>query len=124
MAFEVDKKGNITLVQGDSGTLVVNGLNTDKNYTLYLAVKDKNRNTVGNEIYVSTQYQPSVVFTITGDFTNLLSVERNKQYEIYYYGLKLCSPDDELRDTLIFDGGYIGDFNTITVFPKKVEGGN
>ena len=42
MAFTVDENGNISLVQGDSGTLVVDGIDTDKNYTVYLGIQDKN----------------------------------------------------------------------------------
>ena len=37
MAFRIDENGNITMVQGDTGRLVVNGLNTDQNYTVYFA---------------------------------------------------------------------------------------
>ena len=32
MAMKIDNDGNITIRQGDSGRLVVNGLNTDQNY--------------------------------------------------------------------------------------------
>ena len=40
MAFRIDENGNITMVQGDTGRLVVNGLNTDQNYTVYFAIQD------------------------------------------------------------------------------------
>lgn len=39
MAFNIDENGNITLIQGDSGSLVINGLKTDKNYTVFLQFK-------------------------------------------------------------------------------------
>ena len=32
MAFMIDNDGNITMIQGDTGRLVVNGLMTDQNY--------------------------------------------------------------------------------------------
>lgn len=38
MAFNIDENGNITLIQGDSGSLVINGLKTDKNYTVFFAI--------------------------------------------------------------------------------------
>ena len=54
MTFSVDDAGNISLIQGDSGTIVVEGLNTDKNYTIYFGIKDKNREPVGDELFVTS----------------------------------------------------------------------
>ena len=54
MAFNIDENGNITLIQGDSGSLVINGLKTDKNYTVFFAIQDSNRKPVGNELQVNT----------------------------------------------------------------------
>jgi len=122
MAFYVDERGNITLIQGDSGSLVIKGLDTQKNYTVYFAVQNKKREPVGNEIYVSSNMQSSVTFRLTGDFTDLLTVDKNSNSEIYYYGIKACSSVDNTEDTLILGNGSLGDLNTITVFPKKVEG--
>ena len=108
MAFNIDENGNITLIQGDSGSLVINGLKTDKNYTCLL-------------LQVNTNKASSIVFELTGDFTDLLTVPQNASCEIYYYGVKLCS-DSTFEDTLLIGNGDIGSLNTITVFPKKVEG--
>ena len=124
MAFQIDDKGNISLIQGDSGTIVVDGINTARNYTVYFAVRDKNRNPVGNEIYVSSNNSSTVVFQLTGSFTDLLTVNRNENYATYYYGIKLCDADNSVEDTLILDNDEIGGINTITVYPKKVEGTN
>lgn len=121
MAFSIDKEGNITMLQGDSGTIVVNGLNAQKNYTVYFAIQDKNRNLIGNELYVNSNKLPSVVFELTGDYTNLMTVPKHQTYETYFYGIKQCS-DDGLEDTLLINNSEIGYINTITVFPKKVEG--
>lgn len=121
MAFNIDENGNITLIQGDSGSLVINGLKTDKNYTVYFAIQDINRKPVGNELQVNTNKASSIVFELTGDFTDLLTVPQNASCEIYYYGIKLCS-DSTFEDTLLIGNGDIGSLNTITVFPKKVEG--
>ncbi len=121
MAFKVDENGNITLIQGDSGTLLITGINTDKNYTIYLAIQDKNRNPIGNELYVSSNKASTVVFELTGAYTDLLTVSKNGTYEVYYYGIKQCS-DDGLENTFLIGSDDIGYQNTITVFPKKVEG--
>ncbi|OLA74750.1 MAG: hypothetical protein BHW62_03725 [Acinetobacter sp. CAG:196_36_41] len=121
MAFNIDESGNITMIQGDSGSLVINGLKTDKNYTVYFAIQDINRKPVGNELHVNTNKASSIVFELTGDFTDLLTVSPNASCAVYYYGVKLCS-DNNFEDTLLIGNGDIGSINTITVFPKKVEG--
>lgn len=122
MAFKVDENGNITLIQGDSGELIIQGLNTEQNYTVYLAVQDKNRKPIGQEIQVQSNYRDAVTFMLTGEFTDLLQVDRNENFSVYYYGIKVCSSSSLLEDTLIFENSDIGDLNTITVYPKKVEG--
>lgn len=122
MAFCIDESGNITLIQGDSGVIVINGLETDKNFKVYFAIQDKNRKPIGNELCISSNMQSTVTFNLTGDFTDLLTVNKNSNYEIYYYGIKACYETDNLEDTLILGNSTLGDLNTITVFPKKVEG--
>ena len=121
MAFEIDNNGNITMVQGDSGQLVINGLNTDKNYSVYFAIQDENRRPIGNEIKVQSNSQPIVVFELTADLTDLLKVGQDEETHEYYYGIKTCTKDG-FEDTVIIEDGQIGDINTITVYPKKVEG--
>mgnify|MGYP006952227194 FL=1 len=122
MAFTIDKDGNITLIQGDSGELVINGLPTDKNYSVYFAIQDENRNPIGSEIELNTNNSSSVIFTITGSLTNLLTVKKDDETATYYYGIKLCNKDDFMEDTLLIGNTQIGSLNTITVYPKKVEG--
>jgi len=121
MAFSIDKNGNITMIQGDSGSLSIEGLNTDKNYTVYLAIYDKNRIPAAKELYVNTNKSSSVIFELTGNYTDMMNVGRNEDYAIYYYGIKLCS-DNGYEDTLLIGDGDIGSLNTIIVYPKKVEG--
>ena len=121
MAFIIDDSGNITLVQGDSGQLTVNGIDTSKNYTAYLAIQDSKRKPIGTEISVQTNYNSSVVFVLTPELTDLLAVPKNNDSEDYYYGIKLCD-DEYYEDTLLIGNSAIGDLNTITVYPKKVEG--
>ncbi len=122
MAFNIDEKGNITLIQGDSGTLVINGINTDKNYKVYFAVQDKNRNPVGEEIEVSSNSFSSVIFEISGNYTDAFTVSKHEPYATYYYGIKVCDEENSKEDTLLIASNNLGDVNTITVYPKKVEG--
>ena len=122
MAFRVDENGNITLIQGDSGELLIEGLNSNQNYTVYMAVQDRNRKPIGTELQVQTNGRESVSFVLTGDYTDLFKVEKNEKFSVYYYGIKVCSESTRFEDTLIFENGDIGDLNTITVYPKKVEG--
>lgn len=121
MAFKVDENGNITMVQGDSGRLVINGLNTDKNYTVYFAIQDEKRKPIGDEIPVESNSQPTVVFSLNSNLTDLLKVKQDEETATYYYGVKVCSADG-YEDTLNIGGSDMGDKNTITVYPKKVEG--
>lgn len=124
MAFFVDENGAITLIQGDSGTLTVNDLPTDKSYTVYFAIKDKKRNTIGDEISVSSNSQSAVSFFLDSDLTDLLTVPINKESEEYYYGVKICATENNItsEETLIIGDSDISDMNTITVYPKRVEG--
>ena len=122
MAFKIDKNGNISMIQGDSGLITIRGLNPNKNFTVYFAVQDKNRKPVGSELAVSNNNESYVIFKLSGDFTNLLTVKRGEPCEIYYYGLKICDENAQREDTLIIGSNDIGGVNTITVYPKKVEG--
>ena len=122
MAFQVDENGNITLIQGDSGILIISGISTDKNYTVYFAVQDRNRRPIGSELFINSNKSSEVAFFLTGDYTDLFKVERNESFAIYYYGIKVCDADTGFEDTLVTETGEIGDLNTITVYPKKVEG--
>lgn len=121
MAFMIDNDGNITMIQGDTGRLVVNGLMTDQNYTVYFAIQDENRRPIGNEISVQSNSQPTVVFELSSNSTDLLKVGQDEETHEYYYGVKTCTADG-FEDTLTIGSGDMGGRNTITVYPKKVEG--
>ena len=121
MAFMIDNDGNITMYQGDTGRLVVNGLMTDQNYDVYFAIQDENRKPIGNEISVQSNSQPTVVFELSSNLTDLLKVGQDEETHEYYYGVKTCTKDG-FEDTLTIGNGVMGDRNTITVYPKKVEG--
>ena len=117
--FEVDDFGNITLTQGDSGKLTVNGLPTDKNYKVYFAIQDENRKPVGSEIVVQSNLADTVIFSIPATLTDLLKVPRDEDTATYTYGIKICYESEGLEETLTI--GEIAN-NTITAYPKKVEG--
>ena len=121
MAFMIDNDGNITMIQGDTGRLVVNGLMTDQNYDVYFAIQDENRRPIGNELSVQSNSQLTVVFELSSNLTDLLKVGQDEETHEYYYGVKTCTADG-FEDTLIVGNGDMGDRNTITVYPKKVEG--
>lgn len=120
MTINIDDKGNIFIHQGDSGEVVVTGLNTDKNYQIYFAVKNSKREPVGSELVANSDFKPSVTFFLNSSFTNLFTVPSNEEYEIYHYGIKSCF--DDIENTLQVEGVPFGSPNNIIVFPKKVEG--
>jgi len=118
--FTVDTNGNITLIQGDSGQIVVNGLPIDKNYSVYFAIQNEKRKPIGTEIMIQSNLEPTVSIPIPASLTDLMTVPASDDSATYYYGIKICSGTDE--DTLLIGGGDIGSLNEITVYPKKVEG--
>lgn len=122
MAFKIDKNGNISMIQGDSGMITIRGFNTNKNMDVYFSVKDSNRKTVGDELCVKTNYSSYVIFNLSGDYTDLFTVKKDEPYAIYYYGLKVCDEENQREDTMLVATKDIGGLNTITVYPKKVEG--
>jgi hypothetical protein len=121
MSLIIDNDGTISLYQGDSGEVVVSGLDSSKSCTVYFAIQDEKRRPIGNEVFVQSNNQPTVVFELSSSLTDLLKVGQNDETATYYYGVKSCSPDG-FEDTLPIGGSDMGDKNTITVYPKKVEG--
>ena len=123
MAFIVDSTtGDITLVQGDSGEILIEGLNTDKNYTVYFAFYNNKRRIIGTEVSISTNYNDHVILAIPASLTDLLIVPQGAETAEYYYGIKVCNSTDGFEDTVCIGSKDIGDLNVITVYPKKVEG--
>ena len=79
MSLIIDEKGTISLYQGDSGEIVVSGLDNSKNYVVYFAIQDSKRNLVGNELQVNANKVESVVFFLTPDYTDLLKVAKGME---------------------------------------------
>lgn len=122
MSLIIDTDGTISLYQGDSGELVVSGLDTDKSYTVYFAIQDSDRNLIGQELQVGVSNSETVTFILTPEYTDLLTVPKNKPFEIYFYGIKACENNSSKEDTLFIADNTYGDLNRIIVYPRKVRG--
>ena len=122
MAIDIDKNGIISLYQGDSGEIIITGLDNSKTGEIYFAIQDKKRNLIGNEIKTIVSNSDSVSIYLTPDFTDLLKVPDNKPFETYFYGIKYCNIDSNTEDTLFVQNSSFGDLNQIIVYPKKVSG--
>jgi len=120
MALYIDQDGTISLVQGDSGEIVVSGLNTDKNCEVYFAIRNKKRVPVGSELMVQSNGSDMVTFVLNPELTNLLTVPKTKEYETYYYGIKVCFENTE--DTVVVANNDYGSQNRLIVYPLQVEG--
>lgn len=123
MSLIIDNDGTISLYQGDSGNVVINGLDNTKSYTVYFAIQNANRSTIGQELFVSVNNSSEVTFVLTSEFTDMLTVPEKKPYEIYYYGVKACENNTANEDTLFIANTTYGDLNRIVVYPRKVKGG-
>lgn len=122
MSLIIDNDGTISLYQGDSGEIVISGLDTEKKYTVYLAIQDAKRKVIGQEFQVAVSNSGTVTFVLTPTFTDLLTVPKNKPFEIYYYGIKVCEDDTGIEDTLFIADSTYGDINRVIVYPRKVIG--
>lgn len=123
MSSIIDENGNIELVQGDSLTLIVSGIDTDENYKIYFSIYDRYGQIVGDEVWVESKHQSTVILEVPSSLTDNLIVENGIESTAeYYYGIKACLEETGFEDTLCVGDSDIGDLNTITVYPKKVEG--
>ena len=87
------------------------------------SIYDSNGNIVGDEVWVNSNYQSQIVLEIPSGLTdNLIVTTGIDGTEDYYYGIKTCLESTGFEDTLCVGNSDIGDLNTITVHPKKVEG--
>ena len=122
MTLIIDNDGTISLYQGDSGEIVISGLDEEKNYIVYFAIQDSNRNLIGEELQVAVNSSDTVTFVLTPEYTDLLKVPKNKPFEIYFYGVKACETESSKEDTLFVADSTYGDLNRIIVYPRKVIG--
>lgn len=121
MAYTIDTNGNITCYQGDTIYLPISGLDTSQNYTLYFQVRNANGKPMGQQQSIQTNNLSDVLFVIPATVTDTLTVPNGQETETYYYGVKAVL--DTVEDTLFLGEDATFDTeNTITVYPKKVEG--
>ena len=122
--FLVDEiTGNIELRQGDSGTLYVDGIPTDKNYKVYFSIYNSNGKILGDEIWVYSYQLSLVTIEIPSSLTDLLTVKGGiDDTAEYYYGVKVCDEETGFEDTQVIGNKDVGDLNIITVHRKTTEG--
>ena len=89
MAYKVDENGNITMIQGDSVEIALDGIPTDQNYKVFFAAQTEDRTPIGNEIEVDSLGKSSVVIKLEGNYTNQFTVEEEKK--THPYGTKLVA---------------------------------
>lgn len=120
MSLIVGENYSITITQGDSGNLPVDGLPTDKSdYTLYFAVRDSETGAmVGDEISIATHGESSVVIPIPASVTEKYVAKKN-QPTVYYWGLAIKDSKGS-KDTLCLGDTKIGTNYSLWVYPEQV----
>lgn len=111
--------GTISIFQGDSGEITIDGLNPDLNYYVYFAIRDENGALMGDEINVTSNNRESVTILLSPSFTNQLTVPEGENYQVYYYGVKLTPAGGIEENTVLPEmGGQL----PFIVYRKVVEG--
>lgn len=85
---------------GDTGSLRIDGLPVDKNYKVYFEVTRASSLEKIFEIMVEARGESSVIFDISAENSNLLTVKNINAPEIFYWGVKICD-EDGTEDTLL-----------------------
>lgn len=122
MALEINEDGSIDIYQGDSGSIFVHNLNKDKNYKVYLGVQDKKRNFVFEKTIEANSVEFVEIKILPTD-SQLLTIPLNKNFETYYYGVKVEEVGTTNSDTMFISNGTYGDLTEMRVYPKKAKGG-
>jgi len=112
----------IELYTGDTGNIELTSLPIDKNYSVYLAVRDISTNSIIVETPpISTQNASSITIPLSKMVTNQLVVPSGSVSQLYYWGIKICDSNGT-EDTLFLGNTGYGDIYTLTAYPKEVEG--
>ncbi|MBR5012841.1 MAG: hypothetical protein IKY15_02765 [Clostridia bacterium] len=122
MALYIYEDGSIDIYQGDSGSIFVHNLNKDKNYKVYLGVQDKKRNFVFEKTIEANSVEFAEIKILPTD-SQLLTVPLNKNFETYYYGVKVEEVGTTNSDTMFISNSTYGDLTEMRVYPKKAKGG-
>ena len=120
MTIKSDADGTLYLFQGDTGFVRINGLNPDLNYFVYFAIRNANRELMGEEIKVTSNNSDSVRVFLDDGLTDKLTVPTGQDSEVYYYGVKITEIGTDNEDTVI---PAMGERKMIIVYPKVAEGG-
>lgn len=120
--FITKEDGTIIARQGDSGQVYIDGIDPNRNYTIYFGVRDENRKPLGDEVPVQSNYGSEVVIDIPATVTNAWEVPKGEDSRELYYGIKVCDEEAGIEDTLVLAGCEFDTENILIVYPKKVEG--
>ena len=119
MTIQMSDDGTISIFQGDSGEITIDGLNPDYNYYVYFAIRDEDGALIGDEINVTSNNRESVTILLSPSFTNQLTVPAGESYQVYYYGVKLTPAGGIEENTVLPEmGGQL----PFIVYRKVVEG--
>lgn len=91
---------DLQMYSGDTGSLRINGLPTDKNYKVYLEVTRGSNLEKIFEIMVESNGSSSIVFDISAEKSNLLTVKNINAPEVFYWAVKLCD-ENGTEDTIL-----------------------
>lgn len=119
MTIQMSEDGTISIFQGDSGEITIDGLNPDLNYYVYFAVRDEEGNLIGNELNVTSNNRDTVTFKLSPSYTNQFVVPAGETYQVYYYGVKITPAGSTDENTVLPElGGQL----PFIVYRKVVEG--
>ena len=119
MTISMDESGTISIFQGDTGEVIISGLNPDYDYNVYFGIRDENGVLMGDELSVQSNFSDTVTFMLPASLTDTLTVPVGDNYAIYYYGVKKNAVGTNEEDTLIPE---LGGQKPFIVYRKVVEG--
>ena len=115
-----EETGDMTIRQGDSFELTIEGIPSDKEYDVYFSIYDLKRNILFE--LKETPVDGVVTFKITPALSNLLTVPTTQKTALYYWSVKRCYEPDNFEDTLLVGNKEVKDLNKVLVYPLNVEG--
>lgn len=121
MTIKKDSDNTIKMVCGDTGKIKFKGLPVDENYVVSFVILNSKKGII-TELKTETNKDSAVVFNITQEISNKLTVVPNLEYQTYYYGLKLCNSETNEENTITIKPCKFGEMNKFIVFPLNAEG--
>ncbi len=121
MTIVRQENNTLKMYQGDTGRIKFTGFKTDKNYLISFSIYNSKREFI-TELKQNTEKSDSLIFKITQEISNKLTVAPNLIYETYYYGLKYNDAETGSENTIIMKNSKFGELNKLIVFPIKTEG--